>query len=129
MLKKFYYVHNRGQGNPTFRHATIEDAIEEAIRLSKLTKKNFYVLKPVAHITEKGRIITVEEENNYNKIENCIFIEKTREPNKSATKWYASYIDFLCYLAKSVKKCLIYLVKNVIYEKIGLKYIVNLIVK
>lgn len=129
MLKKFYYVHNRGQGNPTFRHATIEDALDEAIRLSKLTKKNFYVLKPVAHITQKGRVITVEEENNYNTIENCIFIERKREPNKSATKWYASYTDFLCYLAKSVKKCLIYLVKNVIYEKIGLKYIVNLIVK
>lgn len=129
MLEKFYYVHNRGKGNPTVRHATIEDALDEAIRLSKLTKKNFYVLKPVAHITEKGRVITVEEENNYNKIENCIFIEKIREPNKSATKWYASYIDFLCYLAKSVKKCLIYLVKNVIYEKTGLKYIVNLIVK
>lgn len=123
MLKKFYYVHNRRQGNPTFRHATIEDAIDEAIRLSKLTKKNFYVLKPVAHITEKGRVITVEEENNYNKIENCIFIEKTREPNKSVN------IDFLCYLAKSVKRHLIYLVKNVIYEKTGLKYIVNLIVK
>lgn len=129
MFKKFYYVHNRGQGNPTFRHATIEDAIDEARRLSKLTKKNFYVLKPVAHITQKGRVITVEEENNYNMVEDCIFIEKTKEPNKSATKWYASCIDFLCYLAKSVKKCLIYLVKNVIYEKTGLKYIVNLIVK
>lgn len=129
MLKKFYYVHNRGKGNPTFRHATIEDAIDEARRLSKLTKKNFYVLKPVAHITQKGRVITVEEENNYNMVEDCIFIEKTKEPNKSATKWYASCIDFLCYLAKSVKKCLIYLVKNVIYEKTGLKYIVNLIVK
>ena len=129
MLKKFYYVHNRGQGNPTFRHATIEDAIDEAIRLSKMTKKNFYVLKPVAHITEKGRVITVEEENNYNTIENCIFIEKTREPNKSITKWCASYMDSSFYLAKSVKRHLIYLVKNVIYKKTGLKYIVNLIVK
>ena len=103
MLKKFYYVHNRGKGNPTVRHATIEDAIDEAIRLSKLTKKNFYVLKPVAHITEKGRVITVEEENNYNMIENCIFIEKT-EPNKSITKWYTRYIDFFMLSCKKCKK-------------------------
>ena len=129
MLKKFYYVHNRGQGNPTFRHATIEDAIDEAIRLSKMTKKNFYVLKPVAHITEKGRVITVEEENNYNTIENCIFIEKTREPNKSITKWYARKIKSTIYLTKSVKRQQIKQIKNIINKKTGLKYIVNLIVK
>lgn len=63
-MKNFYYVHNRGTGNPTFRHTIIEDAIDEAIRLSKLTKNNFYVLKPVAHITDNGTVIDVEEDVN-----------------------------------------------------------------
>lgn len=50
MMKEFYYVHNRGKGNCTYRHVSKEDAIKEAVRLSKETGKNFYVLKPVAHI-------------------------------------------------------------------------------
>jgi hypothetical protein len=40
----FYYVHNRGCGNPVHRHTTFQSAVEEATRLAKLTGKNFYVL-------------------------------------------------------------------------------------
>lgn len=49
-MKEFYYVHNRGKGNCTYRHSTKEEAIKEACRLGLETGKNFYVLKPVAHI-------------------------------------------------------------------------------
>lgn len=48
--KNFYYVHNRGKGNCTYRHIKKEDAIKEAVRLSKESGLNYYVLKPVAHI-------------------------------------------------------------------------------
>lgn len=57
--KHFYYVHNRGKGNPTYRHNNFWTALDEAKRLSKLEKKNYYVLKAVAHVT-------YEKENNEN---------------------------------------------------------------
>ena len=63
-MKNFYYVHNRRAGNPTYRHSTFEDAVEEAVRLAKENKRNFYVLKPVAHITDNGTVIDVEEDVN-----------------------------------------------------------------
>ena len=49
-MKKFWYVYSRAQDKPLKRHKTQEDAIKEAIRLSKLYKKNFYVLQPSSHI-------------------------------------------------------------------------------
>lgn len=142
MIKKFYYVHNRGKGNPTVRHETIEQAIEEAIRLSKLTKKNFYILKPVGHITEKGRVIAVEESNNYLVKDNMIFIEKKSyndvigELDKKMNR-YQNVIDKwnLCepYYPIIKKWCdykeKIKLFLKQIYQKSGLKYIVNLIIK
>lgn len=64
-MKNFYYVHNRGLGNCTYRHETKEEAIKEAIRLSEMTGKNYYVLQPVAHIVgkekSKNKQIIVEE--------------------------------------------------------------------
>lgn len=49
-MKHFYYVHNRKLGNPTFRHETKKSAEQEAIRLSKMYHKNFYVLEAVEKI-------------------------------------------------------------------------------
>lgn len=49
-MDEFYYVHNRKQGNPTFRHKDLESALNEAKRLSNKYKKNFYVLKPIKHV-------------------------------------------------------------------------------
>lgn len=49
-MKKYYYVYNRAQGKPIKRHETLDSAIQEAVRLSKLHEKNFYVLQPTAHI-------------------------------------------------------------------------------
>lgn len=49
-MKKFYYVHNRAQGNPTHRHLTYESAVEEAKRLCQLHKKNFYVVESVSKV-------------------------------------------------------------------------------
>lgn len=48
-MKNFYYVYNRAQNKPLYRHKDKDSAIKEAIRLTKLLKKNFYVLQPVFH--------------------------------------------------------------------------------
>lgn len=48
-MEKFYYVHNRRTGNPTYRHRTVESALSEALRLTRKHKKNFYVLESVKH--------------------------------------------------------------------------------
>lgn len=48
-MKKFYYVYNRAQNKPLYRHKDKDSAIKEAIRLTKQEKKNFYVLQPVFH--------------------------------------------------------------------------------
>lgn len=53
-MKKFWYVHNRKMGNPTFRHETKDEAIKEALRLSKLHNKNFYVLESVCKALPNG---------------------------------------------------------------------------
>lgn len=49
-MNNFYYVYNRAQGKPVKRHKTEQEAIDEAVRLSKLHHKNFYVLKPSFHV-------------------------------------------------------------------------------
>lgn len=49
-MKKYFYVYNRSCNKPTRRHEDKDSAIKEAIRLSKLMKKNFYVLEPSAHV-------------------------------------------------------------------------------
>ena len=48
-MKNFYYVYNRAQDKPLYRHKDKDSAIKEAIRLTKQEKKNFYVLQPVFH--------------------------------------------------------------------------------
>lgn len=63
-MEKFYYVHNRKTGNPTFRHQNKEDAIAEAVRLSKKLKKNFYVLESVSHIVYNDGDVNVDSESN-----------------------------------------------------------------
>ena len=49
-MKRFWYVYSRASEKPLHRHKTIESAINEAIRLSKENKRNFYVLEPSMHI-------------------------------------------------------------------------------
>ena len=49
-MKRFWYVYSRAGEKPLHRHKTIESAINEAIRLSKENKRNFYVLQPSMHI-------------------------------------------------------------------------------
>lgn len=61
-MKHFYYVYNRAQQKPLHRHKTLESATKEAIRLTKLTNKNFYVLEPVIHVmsNRKGDIYKID---------------------------------------------------------------------
>ena len=49
-MKHFWYVYSRASKKPLYRHKTRESAINEAIRLSKENKRNFYVLEPSMHI-------------------------------------------------------------------------------
>lgn len=60
-MKKFWYVHNRAMGNPTVRHETKESAIDEAIRLSKMYNKNFYVLESSCKVLAGGVIDDIVE--------------------------------------------------------------------
>lgn len=61
-MKHFYYVYNRAQQKPLHRHKTLESATKEAIRLTKLTNKNFYVLEPVLHVmsNRKGDVYKID---------------------------------------------------------------------
>lgn len=65
-MKHFYYVYNRAQQKPLHRHKTLESATKEAIRLTKLTNKNFYVLEPVLHVmsNRKGDIYKIDCSNS-----------------------------------------------------------------
>lgn len=56
-MKEFYYVHNRGKGNPVKRHETLQSAINEAVRLGIKHHKNFYVLKSVAKYNADGNML------------------------------------------------------------------------
>lgn len=62
-MKKFYYVHNRKMGNPTFRHFNKEEAVEEAKRLALSNNKNFYILESVAKVNYNGELYTTIELN------------------------------------------------------------------
>ena len=65
-MKHFYYVDNRAQQKPLHRHKTLESATKEAIRLTKLTNKNFYVLEPVLHVmsNRKGDVYKIDCPNS-----------------------------------------------------------------
>lgn len=65
-MKHFYYVYNRAQQKPLHRHKTLESATKEAIRLTKLTNKNFYVLEPVLHVmsNRKGDLYKIDCSNS-----------------------------------------------------------------
>lgn len=65
-MKHFYYVYNRAQQKPLHRHKTLESATKEAIRLTKLTNKNFYVLEPVLHVmsNRKGDVYKIDCSNS-----------------------------------------------------------------
>lgn len=49
-MNQFWYVYNRAQNKPLKRHKTEKEAVEEAVRLSTLYHKNFYVLQPSCHV-------------------------------------------------------------------------------
>lgn len=65
-MKHFYYVYNRAQQKPLHRHKTLESATKEAIRLTKLINKNFYVLEPVLHVmsNRKGDLYKIDCSNS-----------------------------------------------------------------
>ena len=65
-MKQFYYVYNRAQGKPLKRHKTEKEALDEAIRLSFLHKKNFYVLKPCNHVIYNHEEDTITLDNKRN---------------------------------------------------------------
>lgn len=68
-MKKFYYVHNRAQGNPTHRHLTYESAVEEAKRLCEKHKKNFYIIESVSKVYYK---FNEKQAKVDNQIEECV---------------------------------------------------------
>ena len=73
-MKKFYYVHNRAQGNPTRRHSTYESAVEEAKRLCMKHKKHFYVITSVSKVcyqysTKQALVDNDVKEYNYDRVD------------------------------------------------------------
>lgn len=46
-MNTFYMVYLEGGNSPEFKHRTLEDAEQEAKRLSKLLKKRAYILVTV----------------------------------------------------------------------------------
>lgn len=67
-MKKFYYVYSRACNKPLYRHKDKDSAIKEAIRLSKLQNKNFYVLAPVAHIITDYKNNIRKIDTSFNKV-------------------------------------------------------------
>lgn len=54
----FYMVSVKGERNPTYQHATLDDAVKKAKRLAEITNKVAYILAPVSKVVP---VISVTE--------------------------------------------------------------------